>query len=165
MLNKEGKKLPNHHGAVVWVAAVLLGLIVLLLVFQLGFVMGYSSSNYSKHSYSACKGDYAYKKISGHTGEKFSSLKKSAYSKKSVYSNYKGVVKLTNTGFVVKDADGNIEEVVINEDTKMISGKETTESGVMIGDKVYVEGVTDESGQIIAQMIKIYDKDLDEYKK
>lgn len=167
MLNKEDKRIPHHHSVLGWIIALLLGLILIVFVFKVGMMVGSSKSYFSSYS----KKDYSHKKISGHMGNKFSSLKKSAYFNKtayfnkSAYSTYKGVVKLTDTGFVTKDADGNIEEVVINEETKIISGKEAADRGVSVGDKVYIEGSVNGEGQVEASLIKIYDAVLSEVKK
>lgn len=146
MFNKENKKLTCHHGVLAHVIAVFLGLILIVLIFKVGLMAGMSKTHFSSCSYQ--------ENLSGHMGGKFISLKKSAY------SSYQEVVKLTESGFVVKDSGGTEQTVVVNEDTVIIKGKEKLENGVSVGDKVYVAGPL-----IEASMVKILDFDAVKLKK
>ena len=154
MFDKENKKLACHHGVLALVIAVLLGFILIVLVFKIGMMVGMSKSSF----YSCGTANYQ-KDFSKHMVGKFSAWKKSAY------SSYKEVVKLTESGFVVKDSDNKEQTIVISEDTVIIKGIEKTGNEVSVGDKVYVVGSSNESGQVEASMVKILDPDAKEFKK
>lgn len=131
-----------HHGIILGTAiTVLLALILIVLVFKTGMMLG------SKSGYSTCK----YSK--GHS---------ELMQKKSAYNSYKVVTELTDSGFVVKGIKGDMLTVVVNEDTKIIKGDEAGE--VSEGDKVYVTGELDEAGQLKASLVKIYDMDVKKLK-
>ncbi len=72
MFNKE--KLAHHHGLLAWVIALLLGLILIVLVFKTGMMVGGSKSHFS-----SCQAGNYYKNFSGHLGGKFIGWKKSQY--------------------------------------------------------------------------------------
>ena len=158
MFNKENNKLSCHHGALALTIAVLLGFILIVLVFKVGVMVGGSGSHFS-----AC--DY-HKNYSGYADKKFISLKKSYSSYKTAadYSSYKVVTELTGSGFIVKGGDGKLLEVVVGADTK-IYGAEKTGAKVIVGDKVYVTGSTNESGQVVAAVVKIFNLAADKLKK
>jgi len=151
MFNKENKKL---YGVLVWVIIALLGFILILLIFKTGMMIGGSKSHFS-----SCKANYSHKNFSGHMGGKLGIWKKSSF------LSYQAVVSLTESGFVAKGSDGEEQTVVITEDTKIIKGKGETENGVSVGDKVYVDGSSDEGGQVVADTVKIYGPSLIEFKK
>ena len=142
----------ENNNTLALVIVIVASLFLLILVFKAGFMFGELKSKLS-----TC--DFYKNDFSEHWHKKFDYIKKSAY------SNYKGVSELTETGFVAIDGYGKEQVVVITEDTKIIKGKETAEAEVSVGDKVYVDGETDESGQVVAELIKIYDPALKEYKK
>jgi hypothetical protein len=139
---KDNKKF--NHNALAWIIIVLLSLILVVLVFKIGMMIGSSKSHFSSCNYK--------KAYSGHWSKKLD------YMKKSEYLDYRGVAKLTETGFVTVDAKGNEQEVVVNEDTKIFKGEVSDGVKVSMDDKVYVDGTLDENGQLIAEIIKIYDK-------
>ena len=111
----------------------------------------------SKSHFSTCQTGNYQKNFSGHSGYM---VGKFSHWKKSPYASYQEVVKLTESGFIVKDGDGNEQVVVITEDTEIIKGEEEVEDGVSVGDKVYVMG-----SLVEASMIKILDSDAKEFKK
>ena len=153
MFNKENSKLAGHHGILALLIALLLGFILIVLVLKIGMMM----TRGSKSHFSTCQVGSYQKNFIGHSGYmvgKFSNWKKSSY------ASYQEVVELTESGFIVKDGDGNEQVVVITEDTKIIKGKEDVENGVSVGDKVYVMG-----SLVEASMIKILDPDASEFKK
>lgn len=135
------KKESCHHGILGLIIAVLLGLILLVLVFKVGLIVGKSNS-YSSY----------YKK--GHIAGKLGGWGKTSH------SAFKVVVKLTDSGFVVKGSDGEEQEVITNEDTVIIKGAVKTGNTVSVGDKVYITGSIAE-----ASMVKIFDFEAVRFKK
>ncbi len=144
MFDKKNKNSLWHHGALSSLIAVLLGFILIVLIFKTGMLVGKSKSHFS-----ASKAGNYHKNFSKHMGKKFSSWKKSAY------SSYKEVVKLTESGFVVKGADGEEQEVVVSQDTVILKGEAKIGNTVSVGDKVYVTG-----SLVEASMVKIFDPSL-----
>ena len=139
-----------HHGILALLIIIIFGLLLLVIVFKAGMMLGksmsYPSSEIKTCPYSKNLTCPYSKDLKAHMGKDLTSLKKSAY------SEYMLVTELTDTGFVAKDDKGELKTIVVNEDTKIIKGKEAAENKVSVGDKVYVEG-----SSIEASLVKIYD--------
>lgn len=137
MFHKDGKH-SCHHGLLGLAIIVLLSLILIALIFKVGFLMGAKSS----HSWGAKFSHGSYK---AQMGKDYTSLKK-------IKGSYLEVLEITDTGFKIKKEDKEYE-VLVTDETKIY--KDGDDKSIVASDKVYVEGFMNEEGQYQAKLVKV----------
>lgn len=136
-----------------WVVIGLVGLVVVVLIFGTGMVVGGMRARFSYRW-----AENYHKNFAGPRGGFFSDWKNFPRGEFiEGHGAFGEIIEIKDNGFVVKGRE-NIEKVAItNQDTTIIKGRETIKNGLKVGDRVVIIGSPNDEGQIEAKLIRVFD--------
>lgn len=125
------------------------GVVILLLVFGAGVAVGYRSGLFS----SRFGENYYHNFFGGGPGGVMGMP-----TPMNQHGTIGSVISVGSSTIATKDPGGNEQSIVINEDTVIREGNETlTIAGIQDGDQVAVIGEPNDTGQIAARLIRVFD--------
>ncbi len=134
-----------------WLLAGVFGLIVLLLVFQLGVFVGFRKANFTFRW-----GDNYHKTFGGPRGGFLRDFSGRDFTNS--HGTAGSVAKIDNQDLIIKGKDGVEKIVSVTDSTSIQKGRSTIKlSDIKVDDKVVVIGSPKEDGSIEAKIIRVFD--------
>jgi len=152
---KNSKKLFQNPDVLKLVIVGLVGFIIIILIFSAGIKVGTLKAKYSYRW-----ADNYHKNFAGPRGGFIGDWRKfPAGDFIGGHGIFGEIIELNDSGFVVKGR-GDIEKIVVTtNDTVVKKGRQTTENGLKVSDRVTIIGSPNEEGQIEAKLIRIFNEE------
>lgn len=153
---KENKKIDK---TLKWIALVLLGLIIIILIFSLGMMVGGMKARFSFRW-----AENYHKNFAGPRQGFLRDWRRIPFGPADFIEGHGAfgeIIELKDNSFVIKGRGGIEKVIVITKETVIKKGIKNVKNGLKIGDYVVIIGSPNDEGQIEAKLIRVFDKDFE----